>query len=213
MDKEKEIIDKFEDEFNKMLEEQIQTLLKKYPSLKLQEFELREKMKEELKKQFLLMKENPNFDSLEPDEKTLNEIISKVPLIYNETVLIYKFIYDYIEEKSIQYNYYQELKEFYKTINDMKYNKELTLGSLFEGSNKINEVMLNATNSKDETNIFQELIWALDEYTQDNQLTDATNFILKIANDYPSILKMKIHKFLKTNAEKPKQILKKKLIR
>lgn len=199
MDKEKEIIDKFEDEFNKMLEEQIQTLLKKYPSLKLQEFELREKMKEELKKQFLLMKENPNFDSLEPDEKTLNEIISKVPLIYNETVLIYKFIYDYIEEKSIQYNYYQELKEFYKTINDMKYNKELTLGSLFEGSNKINEVMLNATNSKDETNIFQELIWALDEYTQDNQLTDATNFILKIANDYPSILKMKIHKFLKTN--------------
>ena len=199
MDKEKEIIDKFEDEFNKMLEEQIQTLLKKYPSLKLQEFELREKMKEELKKQFLLMKENPNFDSLEPDEKTLNEIISKVPLMYNETVLIYKFIYDYIEEKSIQYNYYQELKEFYKTINDMKYNKELTLGSLFEGSNKINEVMLNATNSKDETNIFQELIWALDEYTQDNQLTDATNFILKIANDYPSILKMKIHKFLKTN--------------
>lgn len=199
MDKEKEIIDKFEDEFNKMLEEQIQTLLKKYPSLKLQEFELREKMKEELKKQFLLMKENPNFDSLEPDEKTLNEIISKVPLIYNETVLIYKFIYDYIEEKSIQYNYYQELKEFYKTINDMKYNKELTLGSLFEGSNKINEVMLNATNSKDETNIFQELIWALDEYVKDNQLTDATNFILKIANDYPSILKMKIHKFLKTN--------------
>lgn len=199
MDKEKEIIDKFEDEFNKMLEEQIQTLLKKYPSLKLQEFELREKMKEELKKQFLLMKENPNFDSLEPDDKTLNEIISKVPLIYNETVLIYKFIYDYIEEKDIQYNYYQELKDFYKTINDMKYNEELTLGSLFEGSNKINEVMLNATNSKDETNIFQELIWALDEYTQDNQLTDATNFILKIANDYPSILKMKIHKFLKTN--------------
>ncbi|WP_336007044.1 hypothetical protein [Fusobacterium polymorphum] len=193
------IDEKIENEFNKILEEQILNLLEKYPSLKLQEFELREKMKEELKKQFLLMKENPNFDSLEPDEKTLNEIISKVPLIYNETILIYKFIYDYIEEKNIQYNYYQELKEFYKTINDMKYNEELTLGNLFIGSNKINEVMLNATNSKDETNIFQELIWALDKYTQDNQLTEATNFILKISNDYPSILKMKIYKYLKTN--------------
>lgn len=193
------IDEKIENEFNKILEEQILNLLEKYPSLKLQEFGFREKMKEELKKQFLLMKENPNFDSLEPDEKTLNEIISKVPLIYNEMVLIYKFIYDYIEEKNIQYNYYQELKEFYKTINDMKYNEELTLGNLFLGSNKINEVMLNATNSKDETNIFQELIWALDKYTQDNQLTDTTNFILKIADDYPSILKMKIHKFLKTN--------------
>ena len=159
MNKDK-LIDEFEDDFNKMIEEQILNLLEKYPSLKLQEFELREKMKEELKKQFLLMKENPNFDSLEPDDKTLNEIISKVPLIYNETVLIYKFIYDYIEEKNIQYNYYQELKNFYKTINDMKYNEELTLGSLFVGSNKINEVMLNATNSKDETNIFQELILA-----------------------------------------------------
>ena len=193
------IDEKIENEFNKILEEQILNLLEKYPSLKLQEFELREKMKEELKKQFLLMKENPNFDSLEPDKKTLNEIISKVPFIYNETVLIYKFIYDYIEEKNIQYNYYQELKEFYKTINDMKYNEELTLGNLFIGSNKINEVMLNATNSKDETNIFQELIWALDKYTQDNQLTEATNFILKISNDYPSILKMKIYKYLKTN--------------
>ena len=81
----------------------------------------------------------------------------------------------------------------------MKYNEELTLGSLFVGSNKINEVMLNATNSKDETNIFQELILALDKYAQDNQLTNATNLILKIASDYPSILKMKIHKFLKTN--------------
>lgn len=193
------IDEKIENEFNKILEEQILNLLEKYPSLKLQEFELREKMKEELKKQFLLMKENPDFDKIEPDEKTLNEIISKIPLIYNETVLIYKFIYDYIEEKNIQYNYYQELKEFYKTINDMKYNEELTLGNLFVGSNKINEVMLNATNSKDETNIFQELIWALDKYTQDNQSTDATNFIFKIADDYPSILKMKIHKFLKTN--------------
>ena len=194
MNKDK-LIDEFEDDFNKMIEEQILNLLEKYPSLKLQEFELREKMKEELKKQFLLMKENPNFDSLEPDDKTLNKIISKVPLIYNETVLIYK----YIEEKNIQYNYYQELKEFYKTINDMKYNEELTLGNLFVGNNKINNVMLNATNSKDETNIFQELIWALDKYTQDNRLTDATNLILKIASDYPSILKMKIHKFLKTN--------------
>lgn len=193
------IDEKIENEFNKILEEQILNLLEKYPSLKLQEFELREKMKEELKKQFLLMKENPNFDSLEPDEKTLNEIISKVPLIYNETILIYKFIYDYIEEKNIQYNYYQELKEFYKTINDMKYNEELILENLFIGSNKINEVMLNASNSKDETNIFQKLIWALDKYTQDNQLTDATNFILKISNDYPSILKMKIYKYLKTN--------------
>lgn len=193
------IDEKIENEFNKILEEQILNLLEKYPSLKLQEFELREKMKEELKKQFLLMKENPNFDSLEPDEKTLNEIISKVPLIYNETILIYKFIYNYIEEKNIQYNYYQELKEFYKTINDMKYNEELILENLFIGSNKINEVMLNASNSKDETNIFQKLIWALDKYTQDNQLTDATNFILKISNDYPSILKMKIYKYLKTN--------------
>ena len=193
------IDEKIENEFNKILEEQILNLLEKYPILKLQEFELREKMKEELKKQFLLIKENPDFDKIEPDEKTLNEIISKIPLIYNETVLIYKFIYDYIEEKNIQYNYYQELKEFYKTINDMKYNEELTLGNLFVGSNKINEIMLNATNSKDETNIFQELIWALDKYTQDNQLTDATNFIFKIADDYPSILKMKIHKFLKTN--------------
>lgn len=198
MDKDK-LIDEFEGVFNKILEEQILNLLEKYPSLKLQEFELREKMKEELKKQFLLIKENPDFDKIEPDEKTLNEVISKVPLIYNETVMIYKFIYDYIEEKNIQYNYYKELKEFYKTINDMKYNEELTLGSLFVGSNKINEVMLNATNSKDETNIFQELIWALDKYTQDNQLTNATNLILKIASDYPSILKMKIHKFLKTN--------------
>ena len=145
------------------------------------------------------MKENPNFDSLEPDEKTLNEIISKIPLIYNETVLMYKFIHDYIEEKNIQYDYYKELKEFYKTINCMKYNEELTLGNLFIGSNKINEVMLNASNSKDETNIFQELIWALDKYTQDNQLTYTTNFILKIANEYPSILKMKIHKYLKAN--------------
>ncbi|EFE85845.1 hypothetical protein [Fusobacterium periodonticum] len=199
MDKEKEIIDKFEDEFSKMLEEQILNLLEKYPSLKLQEIELREKMKEELKKQFLLIKENPDFDKIEPDEKTLNEVISKVPLIYNETVLIYKFIYDYIEEKNIQYNYYQELKDFYKTINDMKYDESLTLGSLFEGSNKINEVMLKATNSKDETNVFQDLIHALDEYVKDNQLTDATNFILKISNEYPSILKMKIHKYLKAN--------------
>lgn len=200
MDKEKElIIDKFEDELNKILEEQILNLLEKYPSLKLQEFELRKKMKEELKKQFLLIKENPDFDSLEPDEKTLNEVISKVPLIYNETVLIYKFIYDYIEEKNIQYDYYQELKDFYKTINDIKYDESLTLGGLFEGSNKINEVMLNATNSKDETNVFQDLIHALDEYVKDNQLTDATNFILKISNEYPSILKMKIHKYLKAN--------------
>lgn len=199
MDKEKEIIDKFEDEFNKILEEQILNLLEKYPSLKLQEFELREKMKEELKKQFLLIKEKTDFDKIEPDEKTLNEIISKVPLIYNETVLIYKFIYDYIEEKNIQYDYYQELKDFYKTINDIKYDESLTLVSLFEGSNKINEVMLNATNSKDETDTFQNLIHALDEYSKDNQLIDAVNFILKISNEYPSILKMKIHKYLKTN--------------
>lgn len=198
MDKDK-LIDEFEDIFNKMLEEQILNLLEKYPSLKLQENELREKMKEELKKQFLLIKENQDFDNLEPDEKTLNEIISKIPLIYNETVLMYKFIYDYIEEKNIKYDYYQELKDFYKTINDMKYDKELTLINLFEGSNKINEVMLNATNSKDETNIFQDLIHALDEYAKDSQLTDATNFILKIVNEYPSILKMKIYKYLKTN--------------
>lgn len=198
MDKDK-LIDGFEGVFNKILEEQILNLLEKYPTLKLQEFELREKMKEELKKQFLLIKENPDFDKIEPDEKTLNEIISKIPLIYNETVLIYKFIYDYIEEKNIQYDYYQELKKFYKTINDMKYNEELTLWSLFVGSNKINEVMLNATNSKEETNVFQKLISALDEYIKDNQLTDATNFILKISNEYPSILKMKIHKYLKTN--------------
>lgn len=167
---EEKLIDGIEDEINKMLEEQILNLLEKYPSLKLQENELREKMKEELKKQFLLIKENQDFDNLEPDEKTLNEIISKIPLIYNETVLMYKFIYDYIEEKNIKYDYYQELKDFYKTINDMKYDKELTLINLFEGSNKINEVMLNAT-----------------------------NFILKIVNEYPSILKMKIYKYLKTN--------------
>lgn len=198
MDKYK-LIDEFEDIFNKMLEEQVLNLLEMYPSLKLQENELREKMKEELKKQFLLIKENQDFDNLEPDEKTLNEIISKIPLIYNETVLMYKFIYDYIEEKNIKYDYYQELKDFYKTINDMKYDKELTLINLFEGSNKINEVMLNATNSKDETDIFQDLIHALDEYAKDSQLTDATNFILKIVNEYPSILKMKIYKYLKTN--------------
>lgn len=198
MDKDK-LIDEFEDIFNKMLEEQILNLLEKYPSLKLQENELREKMKEELKKQFLLIKENQDFDKIEPDEKTLNEIISKIPLIYNETVLMYKFIYDYIEEKNIKYYYYQELKDFYKTINDMKYDKELTLINLFEGSNKINEVMLNATNSKDETDIFQDLIHVLDEYAKDSQLTDATNFILKIVNEYPSILKMKIYKYLKTN--------------
>ena len=198
MDKDK-LIDEFEDIFNKMLEEQVLNLLERYPSLKLQEYELREKMKEELKKQFLLIKENQDFDNLEPDEKTLNEIISKIPLIYNETVLMYKFIYDYIEEKNIKYDYYQELKDFYKTINDMKYDKELTLINLFEGSNKINEVMLNATNSKDETDIFQDLIHALDEYAKNSQLTDATNFILKIVNEYPSILKMKIYKYLKTN--------------
>lgn len=198
MDKDK-LIDEFEDIFNKMLEEQVLNLLEMYPSLKLQENELREKMKEELKKQFLLIKENQDFDNLEPDEKTLNEIISKIPLIYNETVLMYKFIYDYIEEKNIKYDYYQELKDFYKTINDMKYDKELTLINLFEGSNKINEVMLNATNSKDETDIFQDLIHALDEYAKNSQLTDATNFILKIVNEYPSILKMKIYKYLKTN--------------
>ena len=199
MDKEKEIIDKFEDVFNKILEEEILNLLERYPSLKLQENELREKMKEELKKQFLLIKENPDFDKIKPDEKTLNEITSKIPLIYNETVLMYKFIYDYIEEKNIQYNYYQELKDFYKTINDMKYNKELMLINLFEGSNKINEVMLKATNSKNETNTFQNLISSLDEYTKDNQLIDAVNFVLKIVNEYPSILKMKIYKYLKTN--------------
>lgn len=198
MDKDK-LIDEFEDEFNKILEEEMLNLLEKYPSLKLQENELREKMKEELKKQFLLMKENSNFDNLEPDEKILNELTSKIPLIYNETVLMYKFIYDYIEEKNIKYSYYQELKEFYKTINDMKYNKELTLINLFEGSNKINEVMLKATNSKDETNTFQNLISSLDEYTKDNQLIDAVNFVLKIVNEYPSILKMKIYKYLKTN--------------
>lgn len=198
MDKDK-LIDEFEDVFNKILEEEILNLLEKYPSLKLQENELREKMKEELKKQFLSMKENSNFDNLEPDEKTLNEITSKIPLIYNETVLMYKFIYDYIEEKNIKYNYYQELKDFYKTINDMKYNKELMLINLFEGSNKINEVMLKATNSKDETNTFQNLISSLDEYTKDNQLIDAVNFVLKIVNEYPSILKMKIYKYLKTN--------------
>lgn len=199
MDKEKETIDKFEDEFNKMLEEQISNLLEKYPSLKLQEIEFRDKMKEELKKQFLLIKENPDFDKMEPDEKTLNEIISNIPLIYNETVLMYKFIYDYIKEKNIRYDYYEPLKDFYKTINKMKHNEELTLGDLFIGSNKINEVMLNATNSKDETNIFQDLIHTLDEYIKDNQLTNATNFILKISNEYPSILKMKIYKYLKTN--------------
>jgi len=198
MDKDK-LIDEFEDVFNKILEEEILNLLEKYPSLKLQENELREKMKEELKKQFLSMKENSNFDNLEPDEKTLNEVISKIPLIYNETVLMYKFIYDYIEEKNIKYSYYQELKDFYKTINDMKYNKELMLINLFEGSNKINEVMLKATNSKDETNTFQNLISSLDEYTKDNQLVDAVNFVLKIVNEYPSILKMKIYKYLKTN--------------
>lgn len=198
MDKDK-LIDEFEDEFNKILEEEMLNLLEKYPSLKLQENELREKMKEELKKQFLLMKENSNFDNLEPDEKILNELTSKIPLIYNETVLMYKFIYDYIEEKNIKYSYYQELKEFYKTINDMKYNKELTLINLFEGSNKINKVMLKATNSKDETNTFQNLISSLDEYTKDNQLIDAVNFVLKIVNEYPSILKMKIYKYLKTN--------------
>ena len=198
MDKDK-LIYEFEDEFNKILEEEMLNLLEKYPSLKLQENELREKMKEELKKQFLLMKENSNFDNLEPDEKILNELTSKISLIYNETVLMYKFIYDYIEEKNIKYSYYQELKEFYKTINDMKYNKELTLINLFEGSNKINKVMLKATNSKDETNTFQNLISSLDEYTKDNQLIDAVNFVLKIVNEYPSILKMKIYKYLKTN--------------
>lgn len=198
MDKDK-LIDEFKDVFDKMLEEQVLNLLKKYPSLKLQEYELREKMKEELKRQFLLMKENSNFDNLEPDEKILNEVISKIPLIYNETVLMYKFIYDYIEDKNIKYNYYQELKDFYKTINDMKYNKELTLINLFEGSNKINEVMLKATNSKEETDIFQNLIISLDEYTKDNQLIDAVNFVLKIVNEYPSILKMKIYKYLKIN--------------
>lgn len=198
MNKDK-LIDEFEDAFNKMLEEQVSNLLEKYPSLKLQEYELREKMKEELKKQFLLMKENSNFDNLEPDEKILNEVISKIPLIYNETVLMYKFIYDYIEDKNIKYNYYQELKDFYKTINDMKYNKELTLINLFEGSNKINEVMLKATNSKEETDSFQNLIISLDEYTKDNQLIDAVNFVLKIVNEYPSILKMKIYKYLKIN--------------
>ena len=198
MDKDK-LIDEFEDEFNKMLEEQVLNLLEKHPSLKLQENELREKIKEELKKQFMLMKEKPDFDKIKPDEKTLNEIISKIPLIYNETVLMYKFIYDYIEEKNIQYDYYQELKDFYKTINDMKYNKELTLINLFEGSNKINEVMLKATNSKEETDTFQNLIISLDEYTKDNQLIDAVNFVLKIVNEYPSILKMKIYKYLKIN--------------
>lgn len=198
MDKDK-LIDEFEDEFNKILEEEMLNLLEKYPSLKLQENELREKMKEELKKQFLLMKENSNFDNLEPDEKILNELTSKIPLIYNETVLMYKFIYDYIEEKNIKYSYYQELKDLYKTINDMKYNKELMLINLFEGSNKINEVMLKVTNSKDETNTFQNLISSLDEYTKDNQLIDAVNFVLKIVNEYPSILKMKIYKYLKTN--------------
>lgn len=198
MDKDK-LIDEFKDVFNKMLEEQVLNLLEKYPSLKLQENELREKMKEELKKQFLLMKENSNFDNLEPDKKILNEVISKIPLIYNETVLMYKFIYDYIEDKNIKYNYYQELKDFYKTINDMKYNKELTLINLFEGSNKINEVMLKATNSKEETDTFQNLIISLDEYTKDNQLIDAVNFVLKIVNEYPSILKMKIYKYLKIN--------------
>jgi len=70
---------KIENEFNKILEEQILNLLEKYPSLKLQENELREKMKEELKKQFLLIKENPDFDKIKPDEKTLNEIIFKIP--------------------------------------------------------------------------------------------------------------------------------------
>lgn len=198
MDKDK-LIDEFEDVFNEILEEQVSNLLEKYPSLKLQEYELREKIKEELKRQFLLMKENSNFDNLEPDEKILNEVISKIPLIYNETVLMYKFIYDYIEDKNIKYNYYQELKDFYKTINDMKYNKELTLINLFEGSNKINEVMLKATNSKEETDIFQNLIISLDEYTKDNQLIDAVNFVLKIVNEYPSILKMKIYKYLKIN--------------
>lgn len=198
MDKDK-LIDEFEDVFNKILEEEILNLLERYPSLKLQENELREKMKEELKKQFLSMKDNSNFDNLEPDEKTLNEITSKIPLIYNETVLMYKFVYDYIEEKNIKYDYYQELKDFYKTINDMKYNKELMLINLFEGSNKINEVMLKATNSKNETNTFQNLISSLDEYTKNNQLIDAVNFVLKIVNEYPSILKMKIYKYLKTN--------------
>ena len=70
---------KIENEFNKILEEQILNLLEKYPSLKLQENELREKMKEELKKQFLLIKENSDFDKIKPDEKTLNEIIFKIP--------------------------------------------------------------------------------------------------------------------------------------
>ena len=48
MNKDK-LIDEFEDAFNEILEEQVSNLLEKYPSLKLQEYELREKMKEELK--------------------------------------------------------------------------------------------------------------------------------------------------------------------
>ena len=188
-----------EDEFDKIMEEQIQALLKKYPSLKLQEIELRDEMKKELKKQFLLIKENPDFDKIEPDEKTLNKVISKIPLIYNETVLMYKFIYDYIEEKDIKYDYYKPLKDFYKTIKDVENNKELSLEDLFSGSNIINQVILNATNNKEETDIVQELIWSLNKYMKDNQLTNGVDFILKISKEYPIILGMKIHQYLKTN--------------
>lgn len=201
MDKnEEKLIDEtIENEFNKMLEEQISNLLEKYPSLKLQEIEFRDKMKEELKKQFLLIKENPDFDKIEPDEKTLNEVISKIPLIYNETVLMYKFIYDYIKEKNIQYDYYESLKDFYEAINDIENNKELTLNYLFSGSNLINQAILSATNNKEESDIIQDLVWALDKYMKDNELTNSINFISKIVEEYPSILEIEIYKYLNTN--------------
>lgn len=53
--------------------------------------------------------------------------------------------------------------------------------------------------NKEETDVFQDLIWSLNKCMKDNQLIDATSFILKVVNEYPSILKMKIHDYLNFN--------------
>ncbi len=193
------ILENLEKELDKMVEKQMLDLFEKYPFMKLNEEDIKNSIKEELKKEFLFIKENPNFDEIEPDKKTLDEVISRIPLFYNETVLMYQFISDYIDKNNIQYDYYQPLKEFNKTIISMKDSKEFELETLFLGNDIFSEVILHATNSPEELDIFKDLINNLDKNIKYSELLETTKFILEVVKNYPSILKMKIHNYLNFN--------------
>lgn len=193
------ILENLENKLDKIVEEQMLDLFEKFPSMKLKEEDVKNSIKKELKKQFLFIKENPNFDEIEPSKKTLDEVISKIPLFYNETVLMYKFICDYINKNNIQYDYYTSLKEFNKTISSMKNNKELELENLFLGNDIFSEVILQASNTPEELNIFKDLINNLEKNMKYSELVETTRLILDVVKNYPSILKMKIHNYLNFN--------------